>query len=143
VSVKEPTSSQKVGVVAGVLVGGSALLWILSLQSRPPDFTGRLGLTSALLCASAVFAIAWAAIVAYAAHTRDWAPRTCYLAGGLSLFLIGGLYYFFGDPPFRMAGPFLVALANFAGYFTRKLAYPELTDEQATAVHPPPTMFPK
>lgn len=142
-SVKEPTSSQKVGVVASLLVGGSGLVWILSLHARPTDVLGRLGLMSALLCAAAVFVVSWAAIIANAAHMQDWAPRTCYIAGGLSLILVGGLYFFFGDPPFRMAGPFLVSLSTFAGYITRKLAYPELTDEQATALPPPPSMFPK
>jgi hypothetical protein len=143
VSVNEPTSSQKASVLGGLLVGGSALAWILSLHTKPPDVIGRLGLLSALLCASAVFGISWAAIVAYAAHMRDWAPRTCYLAGALSLILVSGVYFFFGELPFRMAGPFLLSLSTFAGYITRKLAYPELTDEQATALPPPPTMFPK
>lgn len=142
-SVKEPTPSQRVGVVASLLVGGSALAWLLSLQSRPPDVIGRLGLLAAFFCASAVFVFSWAAIVAYAAYRRDWEPRTTYLAGALSLFLIGGLYFFLAEPLLRMAGVFVFTLASFSGYITRRLAYPEMTDEQATAPDPPPTMFPK
>lgn len=143
VSVKEPTSGQKIGVVASLLVGASGLAWILSLHARPADVIARLGLMCAVLCASAVFVMSWAAIVAYAAHMQDWEPRTCYLAGALPLILVAGVYFFFGEPPFRMAGPFLISLGSIAGYIARKLAYPELTDEQATALPPPPTLFPK
>jgi len=142
-SVKEPTSSQKVGVVASLLVGGSALVWILSLHARPADVIARLGLMCAVLCASAVFVISWAIIVAYVTHMRDWSPRNCYLAGAVSLVVVGSSYFFLGNPPFRMAGPFLISLGSFAGYITRRLAYPELTDEDATAPPPPLSLFPK
>jgi hypothetical protein len=59
------------------------------------------------------------------------------------MFLFAGTYFFFTDPPFRAAGPFLFSLVTVAGYITRRLAYPELTDEEATAPPPPLSLFPK
>ncbi len=142
VSVKEPTSGQKIGVVAGLLVGASGLIWILS-QAKPPDVLGRLGMACALLGVSAVFAASWAAIMAHVAQMRNWSPRGCYFAGGLSLVFVGSLGFFLGNPPIRSEAYFLIILANFAGYITRKLAYPELTDEEATSPPPPLSLFPK
>ena len=142
VSVKEPTSGQKIGVVAGLLVGATGLIWILS-QAKPPDVLGRLGMACALLGVSALFAASWAAIVAHVAHRRDWSPRRCNLAGALSMLAVASLCFLFATPPFRSAAPFLLSLAYFAGYVTCKLAYPELTLEEATAPAPPLSLFPK
>jgi hypothetical protein len=142
VSVKEPTSGEKNGVVAGLLVGASGMIWILS-QHEPDDMLGRLGMACALFCLSAVFAASWAAIVAHVAHKRDWSPRSCNLAGMLSLLAVGSLGLFLGNTPSRSAPFFLIMLAWFGGYLTRKLAYPELTEEEANAPPPPLSLFPK
>ena len=141
-SVKEPTSRQKVGVVAGLLAGASGLIWIMSLH-KPADMIGRVGMACALLCVAAVFAASWGAIVAHVAQMRDWSPRSSYRASVFSLFVLGSLGFFLGNAPFRSAPGFLIMLGYFGGYITCKLAFPEITLEEAMAPPPPLSLFPK
>jgi hypothetical protein len=138
----ELSTGRKIGVIGGLFVSGLALSWLFSMPVKPPQVFPRLGFVCAIFCAMGLFIFCWSASVAYVARKRNWSPRVCHLAG--LLFVIpGGLLIFFSSSP-SLSGPaFLVPWMTFGGYLCRKLAYPELSDEEASAPEPPLSLFPK
>ena len=140
----EPSMQRKIAVVGGIFVSFSALLWLVSLPEKPPEILARLGFISAVVCASALLAFSWAALLAYVARRRHWSPRACYLAG-LSIVTVLVVPSYFADGRGRTASIFLLigTLPTITGYLCRKLAHPELSDEEASAPEPPLSLFPK
>jgi len=139
----EPSIQRKIAVVGGIFISFSALLWLLSLSEKPPEIFPRLGFVSATLCASASLVFSWAALIAYVARRRHWSPRACYQAG-LSIVAVLLVLAYFADGHVGRAGIALLSfLSTLTGYLCRKLAYPELSDEEASAPAPPLSLFPK
>jgi hypothetical protein len=139
---KEPSVSRKIAVIAGFFVSFAAALWLLSFQPHSFDVIPRIGLVSAVLCSLAILVFCWSASVAYFARKRKWSPRACYMAG---LSFVGPmvLLQLLGHSQSRIV-MFLTTWSIFwPSYLTRKLAYPELTDEEAAAPEPPLSLFPK
>jgi hypothetical protein len=62
---------------------------------------------------------------------------------GLLFAIPGSLLFFLSNAPTSIAPAFLVPFMTLGGYLSRKLAYPELSDEEASALEPPLSLFPK
>lgn len=132
---------RKIAVVGGIFVSFSALLWLVSLPEKPPEILPRVGFVSAAVCASASLVFSWAALIAYVARRRNWSPRACYLAGGLSIVAVLFVLAYFADGHGGRAAGLLGGLSTLTAYLCRKLAYPELSDEEASAPEPPLSLF--
>ena len=134
---KEHSVSQKIGVVAGVFVSFSALVWLLvySAWYKPPLFLPRVGFVSAVFCALGCLILCWAAFFAYVVRKCDWTPRACALSG--LLFVIPGLLLFIFDTRYWSFLPLLMGSSPLTIGTCRKFAFPELTPEQAAAPPPP------
>jgi len=141
---KEPSITRKIAVVGSIFISFLALLWLLSLSEKPPEIFARLGFVSAALCAFASLIFSWAALLAYVARRGHWSPRACYLAG-ISIVAVLLVIVYFDDAHAKSAGIAVIApfLPLVTGYLCRKLAYPELSDEDASAPEPPLSLFPK
>lgn len=121
-----------------------ALFWLLSPSARPSDFLPHIGFVCAVYCAMGSLILSWSVSFAYLARQRNWSPRTC-LKVGWPLAAAGFLlvFFFFADAPrLSFFGSMLACSATFGGYITRRLVYPELTDEEAIS-QKPLTLFPK
>ena len=140
---KEPSLTTKILVVAGLLFSTSAVAWLALMPVNLPMVLDRFGFISAFFCAAVTLMFCWGASAAYVARKLNWSPRACYMLGACFFGIPGLACAFFGDPPFSSRGTVLLCLSTFAGIVCRKLAYPELTDDQATAPPPPLTLFPK
>jgi hypothetical protein len=138
---QEPPFSRKVQVVTGFFVSFAGLFWLLSLPYKPHEILPRLEFIAATICAAGSLIFFCAASFAYAIRKRKWSPRSCRWAG--LLFAVPGAFLLFTSAQFFSAGGVLIGLASLTGYVCRRLAFPELTDEQAYAPEPPPSLFPK
>ena len=131
----------KLAVSVGFFMSGGALYWLVASPPRPHELLFRIGYVSAVFCALAVLSFCWAAFVADLALKRGWSPRTCIRAGVPLCILV--LVWGFVDSRFWLVAP-LVGLINLlAGFFARRIAYPDLTDEEAAAPEPPLSLFQK
>ena len=137
---KKLSVSGTILVVLGLVASFGSLLWLLSFQPHSWQILAKLGLLSAIFCSLGMMVLCWGASVALLASWRNWSPRTCYLAGAFSLVLPAAFLMLLGGPRFSAL---LVAPLPLAGLVCRKLAYPELTDEQARALEPPLSLFPR
>jgi len=138
---KEPSIGTKLVVASGFFMSAGALYWLVASPPRPRELLFRIGYVSAVFCAVAVLSFCWAAFVADLALKRGWSPRTCIKAGVplCILVLVWGLV----DSRFWLLVP-LVGLINLlAGFFARRIAYPNLTDEEAAAPESPLSLFQK
>jgi len=138
--VKTSSIGVKFAVAAGFFMSGAALYWLVTSPPKPRELLFRIGYVSAVFCVLAVLNFCWAAFVADLALRRDWSPRTCLRAGiplGIAMLVWGTV-----DSRFWLLAP-LVGLNNLAGFFARRLAYPDLTDEEAAAPEPPLSLFQK
>ncbi len=139
---REPSLSLKLTAVAGLLVGGSGALW-LALSGGAGGLIPRVGFVCAGLCATACSIVSWAAIFAYVIRKMNWPPKSCVFAG-LCLAVPGWLVLILSNSPHALSlGSLLLTAATFAIYICRKLAFPEMTDEQAAAPPPPISLFGK
>ncbi len=141
VFMKKLSIGMKFAVASGFFMSGGALYWLVASPPKPHELLFRIGYVSAVFCALAVLSFCWAAFVADLALKRHWSPRTCIRAGvPLSiLVLVSGAV----DSRFWLVAP-LVGLINLlAGFFARRIAYPNLTDEEAAAPEPPLSLFQK
>jgi hypothetical protein len=133
--------SRAILVASGLLVSFSASAWLLSPPTRPPGILPRLGFVSALFCALAALVFCWAVALSSVARRRNWSREMCYISGALSVAVVLlGLAPFAG--PGAQFGGLIACLPFFTGYLCRKLTYPELTEEEATAPEPPLSLFP-
>jgi hypothetical protein len=138
---KKPSVTGTILILLGVVVSLGSLLWLLSFQAHSGQILARLGLLSAMVCSVGMLVLCWGASVALLARWRKWSPRTCYLAGSLSLLLLPAAFLMLLDGSRFSA--LLIVPSSLAGYVCRKLAHPELTEEQATALEPPLSLFPR
>ena len=138
---KEPSIGTKLVVASGFFMSAGALYWLVASPPRPRELLFRIGYVSAVFCAVAVLSFCWAAFVADLALKRGWSPRTCIKAGVPLCILV--LVWGFVDSRFWLLVP-LVGLINVvAGFFARRIAYPNLTDEEAAAPESPLSLFQK
>ena len=122
-------------------MSAGALYWLVASPPRPRELLFRIGYVSAVFCVLAVLSFCWAAFVADLALQRGWSPRTCIKAGGPLCILV--IVWGFVDSRFWLVAP-LVGLINLlAGFFARRIAYPDLTAEEAAAPEPPLSLFQK
>lgn len=135
------STARMIGAVSGFFVSCFALAWMMSLRSGPRELAPRIGFLSALICILGSLAFCWAASAAYFARKWEWSPRTC-IRSGWPLAMFGAAILFTSDRFWRLAG-MIVPLAMFAGYICRRLVYPDVTDEQASAPEPPVSLFQK
>jgi hypothetical protein len=145
---EEPPFGLKVMAVAGFVVSLAGFLGLFTMPYRPPETLSRLGLWAAGLCSVGSLMISWAAVFAYVVRKRKWSPQSC-MAAGL-LFGIPGVYLSIAGGFFDATSPQLWTVGNILfcmllpeGYICRWLAFPGMTDEEAAATLPPPSLFPK
>jgi hypothetical protein len=134
-------ASRIILALVGIAVSFSGLDWLLFVRSRSYDVLSRLGVAAALLCCLSVLVIAWAVPCASLARRRKWSPRTSYTFGALSFLIPAALLMYLAGPE-RFAA-IMVAPMVFCGVLCRRIAYPELTDEEATAPEPPLSLLMK
>ena len=138
---KEPSIGTKLVVASGFFMSAGALYWLVASPPRPHELLFRIGYVSAVFCVLAVLSFCWAAFVADLALQRGWSSRTCIKAGGPLCILV--IVWGFVDSRFWLVAP-LVGLINLlAGFFARRIAYPDLTAEEAAAPEPPLSLFQK
>jgi hypothetical protein len=138
---KEPSAGRVTGVAAGVCVSFAATFWLLSIISETSGIMNRVGLLSAFVCAFGALMFFWAACSAYLIHKRGWSYRACRYVGFVFL-LPGSVLFLSHARPLSIAN-FLLFQVVTTSYICRKIAFPEISDEQAAALEPLPTMFPK
>ncbi|MFY9730931.1 MAG: hypothetical protein WB723_03825 [Candidatus Acidiferrales bacterium] len=140
VFMKKLSIGMKFAVALGFFMSGAALYWLVTPPPKPRELLFRIGYVSTVFCVLAVLSFCWAAFVADLALKRDWSPRTCLRAGiplGIAMLVWGAV-----DSRFWLLAP-LAGLTNLAGFFARRIAYPDLTDEEAAAPEPPLSLFQK
>jgi hypothetical protein len=130
-----------IGVAAGLCASFAATFWLLSVISETSGIMNRVGLLSAFLCTFGLLMFFWAAGSAYVIHMRGWSYRACRYVG--FAFLLPGSVLFFSHVHALSIANFLTVQIVLSGYICRKIAFPEISDEEAAALEPPPTMFPK
>jgi hypothetical protein len=138
---REPSFGEKILVLLGIGISAAGFVWLVTI-TKPPEAFLRLGLLSAIISCSGLLVICWGACWAYMARKRNWSWRACgwaavpfWAAAVLVLFLTQ-------RDPFFVVTP-LAGLGALAGFVARKLAFPQLTDEQVAASPAPPSLFPK
>jgi len=139
----EPLISRKAPLLAGLVVSNCGLFWIMTLPYKLTTIFSRIGMFSALICVMGAVVFFWAAIFAYAVRKWSWLPRSCELAG-LILWIPAFYFCFLSNTPGSWSiGAMLVAQSPITGYVCRRIAFPQLTNEQVSATQPPPSLFPK
>jgi len=135
--------SRIIGILAALFISWWASYWLISLTPLRQAILFRIGFMCAVVCAFGALTVLWGLLLSYAARNRKWSPLTCRKSGISVLLLIAPLFAFQMRselfPIFYWSG----GLAVFAGYVCRKLAHPELSDDEAYASEPPLTLFPK
>src|SRR5271170_609710 len=138
---KKPSTGRVIGVAAGFCVSFGATFWLLSIHSEMHGTANRLGLTAALVCTFGALLFSWAVGFAYVVHLMNWSPRACRYAGQ-AFVLPGSLLFLSHARPISIMD-FLLCQWALANYIARKTGFPEMSDEEAAAPEPLPTMFPK
>jgi|HubBroStandDraft_6_1064221.scaffolds.fasta_scaffold982662_2 hypothetical protein len=141
VMVKGPSIGRVIGVVAGLCISFWASFSLLSILTHTSDVMNRSGLLCAFLCSFGLVVFFWAAGSAYVIHNLGWSYRACRYIG--FAFLVPGSALFFSHAHALSVANFLTVQIVLSGYVCRKIAFPEISDEQAAALEPLPTMFPK
>lgn len=138
---KAPSTGRVIGVAAGLCVSFAATFWLLSVISETTGTMNRAGLLSAFVCTFGLLVFFWAECSAYVIHKRGWSFRACRYVG-LVFLLPGSVLFLTHGRPLSIAN-FLTIQILLSGYICRRIAFPELSDEDAAAPDPLPTMFPK
>jgi hypothetical protein len=138
---KKPSTWRVVGVAAGFCVSLGATAWLQSISPEIYGIGNRIGLISALLCTFGASLYFWAVGFAYAVHELGWSNKACRYAG--VAFLLPGSLLILSHPRPMTAAGFLLSQMWGVGFLARKIAFPEMSDEEAAAREPLPTMFPK
>ena len=133
-SMKESSFGVKLAISVGFFMSAGALYWLVASPPRSHELLFRIGYASAVVCALAVLSFCWAAFVADLALKRHWSPPTCLRAGWP--FILLALIACVAGSQFWRAAALLAANAVFVGLLCRRLVYPHLTDEEATADPP-------
>jgi hypothetical protein len=127
-------------LAVGLVVSVSALVWLMTLQA-PREGISRIGFISALWCVGLAVAYCEAVILAFVMRNRRLPARYCTLAA--LRFAITGLAISWTFIRLLPDGMMLTTLGFIASNLTRRLAYPNLTEEQVFAPEPTPTLFPR
>ena len=139
---KEPSVTRKIVTTAGIVVSFFACMWLLSLPVYSHLVLPKLGFLAALVGNLGILIYCWSAALAYICTKRKWSPRLCYMAG-ISFIIPSALLMFVANRPLgSLVGLFIMSL-TLAGILSRKLAYPEMSDEELTAPEPPLSLLPK
>jgi hypothetical protein len=128
---EEPSRVRKALVVGGLICSFAGLCWLLSHPDKPYTWLlPRIGFASAVLSTLGGFIFCWATTFAYFARKLGWSPRACHSVG--LVFLIPAAYFSISDfPNFMLICALLLGQASLPGYACRRLAYPQLTDEDS------------
>jgi hypothetical protein len=137
---KEPTTGRVIGVAVGFCVSFGATFWLLSISSEIHG-TNRIGLLSAIVCTFGALLFSWAVGFAYVVHGLSGSYRAWRYAG-LAFLVPGSLLFLSHARPMSIM-ELLLYQAAIASYIARKVGFPEMSDEEAAAREPLPTMFPK
>jgi hypothetical protein len=135
----KPSIFLKVFLAIGFFVSLLAFFWLASVPIRSYQAVGRLGYMAAVFCALGSLNFSCAALTSFLVRERHWSPRTSMRAGGPLIIL--ALIAWAADPDLWRAAMLLATSSTMAGFLCRRLAYPEVTDDQATAPDPPPSLF--
>lgn len=138
---KAPSAGRVIGVAAGLCISFWASFWLLSFISYTHGVMNRIGLLCAFLCSFGLVVFFWAAGSAYVINKLGWSYGACRYAG--VAFLLPGSVLFFSHVSALSIANFLTVQIVLSGYICRRMAFPEISDEEAAALEPPPTMFPK
>jgi hypothetical protein len=138
---KVPSTRRVIGVAAGLCISFWATFSLLSALTHTTGFTNRLGLLCAFLCTFGLVVFFWAAGCAYVIRKLGGSYRACRYVG--FAFLLPGSALFLSHGRALSIINFLTVQIIFSGYICRRIAFPEISDEQAVAPELLPTMFPK
>ena len=138
---KAPSTRRVIGVAAGLCVSFCATFSLLSFISYTSGVMNRLGLLCAFVCAFGLLLYFWAAGSAYVIYKLGWSDRACRYVGWA--FLVPGSVLFLSHGRAISITNFLTVQIVLSSLICRRIAFPELSDEQALAPEPLPTMFPK
>src|SRR5271156_666294 len=138
---KKPSTGRVIGVAAGFCVSFGATFWLLSIHSEMHGTANRLGSVGALLCTLGALLWFWVLGFVYVIHNRNWSHRAWRYAG--IAFVVPASMLFFSQVRPSAIINLLLCLATIAPYLTRKVAFPEMSDEEAAAGETTPPMFPK
>ena len=136
-----PSIGRRTGVAAGFCVSLGAAFWLLSISSGIVGITNRIGFMSAVVCTFGALLFFWALGFACVVHAFNWSHRACRLAG-VAFMVPGSLLYLSHARPGSVMG-LVVCQAALTSYLARRIAFPELSDDEAAAPDPLPSMFPK
>lgn len=139
---REPHIGEKFRALVELVVTAWVFAWLLALPV-PRVFSTRLYFALAVSIAAGLLIFCWDVFIASVARKQDSMPKTCYLLGGAVVIVPAVIWSLFHDPLFSTRGYVLFGVASILGFICRKLAYPQLTEEQANACEPPMTLFPK
>jgi hypothetical protein len=128
------TMLRKIFALTGFVISSFGFFWLGSLPIGSYGILWRFGFIAAVLSTLGVVTFCWANLVAFVARERNWSPQTCLRAGWpfIPLALIACV----AGSQFWRAAALLAANAVFVGLLCRRLVYPHLTDEEATAEPP-------
>jgi hypothetical protein len=138
---KAPSTGRVIGVAVGLCVSFLATFSLLSILTRTSGVMNRVGLLCAFFCTFGLLLFFWAAGSAYVIHMRGWSYRACRYVG--FAFLLPGSVLFFSHVHALSIANFLTVQIVLSGYICRRIAFPEISDEQVFGPEPLPTMFPK
>jgi hypothetical protein len=136
-----PSTRRVIGVAVGLCISFLATFSLLPLITRTSGVMNRVGLLSALVCTFGLVLCFWAAGAAYVIHKMSWPYRACRHVGWA--FLVPGSALFLSHGRAISIANFLTVQIVLSGFICRRIAFPEISDEQAMAPAPLPTMFPK
>jgi hypothetical protein len=139
--VKAPSTRRMVGVAVGLCISFWATFSLLSFLSHTSGVMNRVGLLCAFMCTFGLVLFFWASGFAYVIHKMRWSSSACRYAGWA--FLLPGCALFLSHGRAMSIINFLTVQIIFSGYICRRIAFPTISDEQAFAPEPLPTMFPK
>lgn len=126
---KEPSLSEKILAIVGLIFSGTGFMWLSMLPNKPPlsEIVLRLGSVAAVFSCLWLLTLCWAASFAYMAEKRGWSLRFAgipFAAAGLFLF-----FFFLGDS-LSYGGALLTAHAALVPIVARRLSHTRSATEQ-------------
>lgn len=95
-----------------------------------------------ILCVLSSTGFSGAAIIAFIGKKYGWSARACGQTAYMFFLLFGGILWI-GHVSHWVGACLVMSFAPVVGGVCRKLAYPELTQDQLHAPEPPLTLFPR
>lgn len=138
---KAPSTRKAIGVAVGLCISFWASFSLLSVLTHTSGVLNRSGLLCAFLCSFGLLVFFWTAGSAYVIRKAGWTYRACRYVG-FAFLLPGSALFWSHAHPLSVAN-FLTVQVVLSGYVCRKIAFPEISDDEAVALELPPTMFPK